>query len=422
MQGQGPAAADGRAQGTPHQLLTHLGPEQLGRQGVQGPAQSGLEAGHHPAANRLRAEGEIKGAAAGLAVGAAVGQGAAQQTLPRRRHGRQGSFKTREQRLPEPRHADQIVGPHPLQVGPQLFEGGVGLAATAGQQKIFGAALIGVPDRQHAHHPIAGLRSHGHTEMAQLMQQVGVAERHPLGLARGAGGVQDRRQPVRLGSGAGQGPSRLQGIGTALQEIGPWVAGQRRRLAAALPLQQHHKAQLVEQLPIEGQPLQQQCRLRHEGHGARVAQDVAQLLRGGGTAPHRIGRTGPHQPLITQQPTGTVFGEQGHHLAGAHAQGPKPCRHLLDALVQLPVGEGFGLCRVGRLQGDGIAMQPSQLRPDLLQPGERTPVVPLGQGPAVAAIGRPVNRGESHRRRGGGSTTLTTPEAPRRPEGRATAA
>merc|ERR1711939_1156269 len=56
--------------------------------------------------------------------------------------------------LPKPRHADQVMGPDPLKVGFELPKIGVALTATTREQQIPGTALVGMPNRQHAQHPL----------------------------------------------------------------------------------------------------------------------------------------------------------------------------------------------------------------------------------------------------------------------------
>ena len=262
MDRQGAATTDGRAQPPADQLLAHLRPEQPGGHAVQGPAQGCRRRGQGPAGQRLRGEGEIGGDAALQPVEAAQGQSRAQQPLTGRWHGGQGVLKAPQQGLPQPRHADQVLRPHPLQIGPQLLEGRVGLRAAAGEQEVFGAALIGMPDRQHAQHPVAGAGGNGHPEAAHLVQQVGVGEGHALWLAGGAGGVQQRRQPAAA-------PHLLQVAGVRQPgghggEVGGF----------ALAVQHQGRAiDLAVGREIKG------LRLQHVGHasdGIRVQQDAAQ--------------------------------------------------------------------------------------------------------------------------------------------------
>ena len=186
MHGQGPTTADGRAQPSAHQLPPHLWPDQRFSQPVQGPAQPSEHGSAGAPPPRLLTQGEIASHVSVDSIGPAIGQGRPDQLLAPPRHRLKGIFKTREQRLPDPRHADQIVGPHLLQISAQLLEVRVALAAAAGQEEILRGPLIGMPNRQHAEHPIPGPRCHRHPQGAHLVQQVGVAERHPLGLARGA--------------------------------------------------------------------------------------------------------------------------------------------------------------------------------------------------------------------------------------------
>ena len=425
MQGQGATAADRHPQPAAHQLLAHLGPEQPAGQGVQRPAQGSAADRQQPPPGRFGRQGEVEGLALGGGETAAVGQRSPQQPLARGRHLRQGRLEARQQRLPQPRHADQVVGPHPLQVVAQLLESCVGLPAAAGEQEILSAALVGVPDRQHTHHPVAGPGRHRHPQVAELVEQVGVAQRHPLGLAGGAGGVEDRGQPLGIGRGCGRGPARRQGLLAAAAQLDPAQAWRQSRQRGHLPLQHHHEAQRGGQLAGELQPLQQRRRLHHQPHGAGVLQDVAQLLQGGGAAPHRVGGAGPHQPLVAEQPAGAVLGEQGHHVAFARPQAGEGRSQLLDAPLQFAVAEALRLGGVGGLQGRSVAVLAGQLRPELLQPRERTPVVALGQGLAVAVAGGPVDRGEGHRRgqiAGGLRPRVTTPAGPRGAGGGAAAA
>ena len=186
MHGQGPTTADGRAQPPAHQLPPQLRPDQRFSQPVQGPAQPSAHRSAGPPPPRLLNQGEIASLAPLAPVEPAVGQGRPDQLLALGRHRLEGIIKTGKQRLPEPGHADQIVGPHLLQISAQLLEVRVALAAAAGQEEILRGPLIGMPDRQHAEHPIPRPRCHRHPQGAHLVQQIGVAEGHALGLARGA--------------------------------------------------------------------------------------------------------------------------------------------------------------------------------------------------------------------------------------------
>ena len=100
------------------------------------------------------------------------------------------------ERLPKPRHTDHVVGFYPLQIRPQLAQVGVALAAAPRKQQVAGTAFVGVPDRQHTQHPVPRLGVHRHPEVAQLVQQVCLAERHPLRAAGGARGVKQRCQAL----------------------------------------------------------------------------------------------------------------------------------------------------------------------------------------------------------------------------------
>ena len=240
--GQSTAATDGRAQAAAHHLPPQFGPDHGPREPVPGPTAHRHEGGPQPTHQRFRREGEIQGLTAAAAEGQAVGQGPADQALAPSRQPSQGIVEAGEQRLPQARHADQIVGTHLLQIGAQLLEGGVGLPAATGQEEILGRPLIGMPDRQHAQHPIPGPGGHRHPQGAQLVEEVGVAEGYPLGLAGGAGGVQDRGQAMGIVAGGPQGA----GLGTGFEQTGPAQAadpGQLRR--AGFSLQQHHKAQPI---------------------------------------------------------------------------------------------------------------------------------------------------------------------------------
>ena len=409
---QGAAAADGQPQLTAHQLPAHLGPDQGCRQPVQGPAQARFQRCQQPLVRLLGHQGEIETLAPPQAVGAAVGQGGADEKLTATGHPGQGVLEAPQQRLPQPRHADQVLGTHPPQVGPHLLEVGVGLLAAAGEQKVFGAALIGMPDRQHAHHPIAGVGLYRHPQAPQLMQQVGVAERYPLGFTGGAGGVEDRgdaagisRRPGGCRTRAGQGAfAKGQQFSPACQSCPRSSSGSS--CFPSLPLKHHHQAQGAGRLAGQGQLLQQGLRFHHQRHGAAIAQDVAQFLHRCGAAAHRIGCPQPHQPLVGQQPAGAVFGEQGHHLPRPHPQGGKAGGGRLDALVQLAKAEPHRRAGVGGVQGRGVSVKPCQGLPELLQAAEATPVAALGQGLAVRRSGGPGHLDGAGGRHGRGHATI----------------
>jgi len=59
--------------------------------------------------------------------------------------------------------------------------------------------------------------------------------------------------------------------------------------------------------------------------------------------------------------------------------------------VQLAKAQLLSGLGVGRIQGQGVAVLLRQLTPQLLQAGEATPIVALGQGPLIAAASPPDN-------------------------------
>ena len=411
MNRQGAAAADGGAQAAAHQLLTHLRPEHAAGQAMQRPAQQRTGRRQQPAAGGLGSEGAIRRHPPRQAVIAAEAEGGTQQLLPRGRHRRQGILKAPQQCLPQARHADQIVRPHPLQIGAQLFERGVSLRAATGQQEIFSAALVGMPDRQHAEHAVARLRCHGHAQVAQLVQQVGVAEGNALGLAGGARGVKHRGQTLFTALR----PGRCRRLGPGGHQFVPGVTRQHRHHGAALTLQQHHEAKLPQQLTAQLQAGEQLGRLEHQRHGTGISGDVAQLLHRGSAAAHGIRRTEAHQALIRHQPARTVLREQRHHLPRLHAQSGETSSGLLDPGMQIPETQLLRRLGVGGIQSGGISVALGQPAPELLQAAEIAPVGPLSQGLLIAAAAAPADlrhlHGLSDPAQQKGGTGLTTPAA-----------
>ena len=152
-----------------------------------------------------------------------------------------------------------------------------------------------------------------------------------------------------------------------------------------LPLQQHHKTQgrvgsqgATQTTACQDELVEQGRRLHHQPHGARVAQDVEELVHRGTGPPHRIGGASAHQALVGHQPAGAVFRKQGHHIAWLHPKLGKAQGRLADLLVQLAKAQDFGRLGVGGLQGRGIAIALGQGRPELLQAAE---VAPFGALP-----------------------------------------
>ena len=375
MGGQGAAAADSRAQTASGQLLPHLGPEQLGSQAMARPAGQGQQSAGQPGQGGLREQALVLGLAPVAAMEAAQAQGRSQQAPPSRGHGCKRLLKAGQQGLPQARHADHVVGAHPLEVGLEMLDAGVALAAAAGEQEVFGGAFVGMPDRQHAQHPIAGIGGHGDAKGGELVQEVGVAEGHALGFPRGAGGVQQGGQSLRAPGGRG----RQRGGYPQLHQGVPAQAGDRQGPSRrADPLQQHHKLQARQLAELGRELLQQGRRFHHQANGTGIPQDVTEFRQGGATAPHGIGGAGAHQALVSQEPAGAVFSKQGHHIPRHHAQGSEACGGSKDGAVEglkAPLLRGLG---VGGVQGQGLTMATRQLGPELLQGAKAAPVGALG--------------------------------------------
>ena len=147
-----------------------------------------------------------------------------------------------------------------LQVLLQLLDRGVGLRAGTGEEVVAGAALVGMPDRQHTQHRSTRLRM-GHTGQGlHLMQKIGVGEGNTLGLTGGARGVEN----------GGDGLA----VSTRCHRLLPG-AGCEKRLPAEnallrLPLQLQHQSQ---PLPLRRRQIQttpQISVLHHKGGGVAV--------------------------------------------------------------------------------------------------------------------------------------------------------
>ena len=309
----------------------------------------------------------------------AVGEGRPQQPLAAWGHGCQGIFEAREDRLPEARDTDHVMGTNPLQVILEIAQGCVGLAAAAGEQEIFDTALVGMPDRQHTQDFVTRLGVDQRPQAAHLMQQVAMAEGHPFRFAGGARGVKQGGQSPCVAAGR-----RRQRCGSALgHKARPAKARQvgRTRGGGGFPLQQHHEPQALAGLGIQPKPGQQGRRFDHQAHRARIGQDVAQFFDRGAAAAYRVSSAAAHQPLVRHQPPGAVFSEQCHHLTTPQPQGRKAGGGLVDALAQGAEADGLLVLGVmGGHQGYGIAVLALQFGPELVEPLQGAPVMAAGLG------------------------------------------
>ena len=354
------------------------------------PAGQGQQSCGQPGQGWLGEQALVLGLAPVAAMEAAEGQGRRQQAAPGGGHGGKGIFKSSQQGLPKPRHADHVIRAHPLEVGLEVLQVRVALAATAGEQEIFGGALIGMPDRQHAQHPIPRIGRHGNAEGLELVHQVGVAEGHTLGFPGGARGVKQGGQSLRASGGHGRQRRAL----SKRHEGIPTQTGDGKTLGPrAFRLEQHHKLQVRQLAQLGGELLQQGCRFHHQGAGTAIPQDVDELRQGRATAPHGIGGAGAHQALVGQEPAGAIFGKQGHHIPGHHAQGGEAGGRPQDGAMELLETELLRRPGVGGIEGQALAVALGQGGPELAQAGEAAPVGAAGQGQPVGAIGAPVDFG-----------------------------
>ena len=129
-----------------------------------------------------RLQHQIVRPAQGLSLGGTVAEGRTKQPLPGGRKRFNHIFEASLHRLPQPRDRSHRNRLHPGQILFELLNRGVGLRAGTRQKVVTGTAFIGMPDRQNTQHRIPGLGI-GHTgQRANLVQQIGVRERHPFGL------------------------------------------------------------------------------------------------------------------------------------------------------------------------------------------------------------------------------------------------
>ena len=173
-----------------------------------------------------------------------------------------------------------------------------------------------------------GRGSHGHPQVAQLVQHIGVAQGYALRLPRRARGVEQGGQPLAPPPGRWR-----QGCGgPPLQQFLPGAHGQGRIRPVALPFQHHHETQPLARLLRQVEATQQDGGLQHQADGAGILAGCSGVPRQGRhcPAPHRR-----HRPASAPDPP-PASGGRSRRTGPPHPRAATPRAAKPAAAVSIP--------------------------------------------------------------------------------------
>ncbi|MNX71346.1 hypothetical protein D3C86_1026580 [compost metagenome] len=244
--------------------------------------------------------------------------------------------------LVDARHADDEGRLDLDQVGGDGVHGlGVSGAGALGEEGVVGDALEDVAQGQEAQGAVLGLEVDQVQHAARVGRVVAVAEHDPLGVARGARGVDDRGDALGLDGALPVGDlvvvlgaERL-ALGDEVGELDDLETG----ALAGFRVHDHHQAQRVGFLGGFEDLVALLDRRADHDLGAGVVEDVGQLLGREGHVDRDVDGPDALDGHVRLDPLGAVLAQEGDAIARTHAGLDQGRSERRDAAIHLAEGD-----------------------------------------------------------------------------------
>ncbi len=212
---------------------------------------------------------------------------------------------------------------------------GVGDRAPLQEVAVVDRALEGVRQRQERQHHELPVEAEHREAGADVRGDVPVGEHHPLGRARGAAGIDEGREVVRLHGAGARLELRGVGAGPLLDQL---VEGDHPGVARR-PLDEHEVADVRQLVDVGEEPFQVGGGLGDHHLGAAVARDIGRLVRQQrGVDRHQHGPRAERRE-VDRRPVRAVLRHQGHPVAVLDPELQERLRQPPDAVHQLRGGD-----------------------------------------------------------------------------------